>query len=405
LEQRRDAGAELPLGQQRLAQLIESLPVGVFILDPSGRPVYANAAAEELLGRGVTDDDAIDNLNRHYAVYVAGTDELYPNERLPVVRALAGEHVVVDDVEIDRKGERVALEVTATPIFDESGALTFAVAVFQDITARRRAQNALASLNDDLEREVGRRTAQLGRTVEVLEKEIRARHLSEQELLRAKAAAEHANRAKSVFLMNVSHELRTPLHHIIGFNELLAERVDDDHHRKLAETAEASGRDLLGKIDELIELARAEAEPARGSQSRFDFDHVLNEIAGAAGIRCANAVTIGTIQADESLVRRILGDTLQRAGDDATFTVNAGHEGSSRWIVISIPSPALTSRLRAISHLFGEPASSQESRFLQKEIDMRLAIARAQLRKIGGDIIAVADSDVVEIVFPLATAA
>ncbi len=386
-------------------QLIESLPVGVYILDAAGRAVYANAAAEELLGRGITSEDVADNLNQRYAAYIAGTREPYPNERTPILLALTGKQTVVDDMEIERDGERIALEVTATPIFDEDGALTFAVAVFQDITARRRAQDELASLNDVLEREVGRRTAQLARTVEVLEKEIRARHLSEQELMRAKAAAEQANRAKSLFLMNVSHELRTPLHHIIGFNELLAERVVDAGQSKLARTAEASGRELLGKIDELIELARAEAGPASGSQSRFDFDHVLNEIAGAAGLRCANAVIVGTMQADEGLVRSILTDTLQRAGDEATFSVSAEHEGSSRWIVISVPSAELTERLRAISHLFGESAPSEESRFLQREIDMRLAIARARLRKLGGDIVIVPDSDVTRIVFTTATAA
>lgn len=405
MDQRWHIGGVIPLGPERLAQLIESLPVGVFILDAGGRAVYANAAAEELLGRGITSEDAADNLNQRYAAYVAGTSNPYPNERMPIVRALTGEQTFADDIEIDREGERIALEVTATPIFDESGALTFAVAVFQDITARRRAQAELASLNDVLEREVGRRTAQLARTVEVLEKEIRARHLSEQELLRAKSTAEQANRAKSLFLMNVSHELRTPLHHIIGFNELLAERVADPGQSKLARTAEASGRDLLGKIDELIELARAEAGPSSGSQSRFDFDHVLNEIAGAAGLRCADAVTVGTMQADEALVRSILADTLRRAGEDATFSVTAEHEGSARWIVISVPSAELAERLRAISHLFGESVPSEESRFLQREIDMRLAIARARLRKLGGDIVIVPDSDVTRIVFAPATAA
>jgi PAS domain S-box-containing protein len=400
--------AELPVGPQRLAQLIDSLPVGVFILDAAGQAVYANAAAEDLLGRSPAAGDAAENLNERYAAYVAGTREPYPNERMPIVRALAGERSVVDDMEVDRRGERVALEVTATPIFDEDGQLAFAVAVFQNITARRRAQDALAELNDDLEREVGRRTAQLARTVEVLEKEIRARHLSEQELLRAKAAAEHANRAKSVFLMNVTHELRTPLHHIIGFNELLAERVADEHQRKLAATAEASGRELLEKIDELIELARAEADPSSattGAATRFDFDDVLHDVASAAGLRCDHAVPVGAVHADEMLVRRILSDTLRRAGEDATFSVTAHHDGGSRRAVISVVSALLSSRLRAIAHLFGELLEIDGSRFLQQDIDMRLAIARAQMRGLGGDIVALPDSDIAQIVFPAASAA
>lgn len=398
MDAHRELGPEGLLGQRRLAQLIEALPVGVFILDAAGRAIYSNAASEELLGRGITGGEEANNLGERYPSYISGTNEPYPTERMPIVRALRGEQSSVDDLEVERHGERIALEVTATPIFDDNGELLFAVAVFQDVTARRRAQDALASLNDDLEHEVGRRTAQLARTVDVLEKEIRARHLSEQELLRAKAAAEQANRAKSVFLMNVSHELRTPLHHIIGFNELLSERVSDARQRHLAETAEASGRELLGKIDELIELARAEADPSTGAATRFDFDHVLHDIAAEAGLRCDHAVPVGTVRADENLVRRILADTLNRAGGDASFSVTA----DAGRAVISIPSATLTTRLRAISHLFGEALASEETRFLQQEIDLRLAIARAQMRKLGGDILALPDSDIAQIVFPAA---
>jgi PAS domain S-box-containing protein len=397
---RRNDGAELPLEPRSLAQLIAELPVGVFILDRLGNAVYSNALAESLLGRVVESSDAVENLSERYAVYVAGTDRLYPTDELPVVRALRGERTVVDDLEIDHHGERVALEVTATPIFNEDGTLLYAVAVFKDITPRRQAQRALAALNEALEDEVARRTAQLRRTVEVLEKEIRARHLSEQELLRAKGSAESANRSKSVFLMNLSHELRTPLGHIIGFTELLAERVADPALQKLARGAESSGRDLLERIDSLIELARAEAETEVAGATRFDFDGMLQEVADAAGVQCAQS-SVGSIQADEETVRRVLAEALQRADLGACLTATAEREGSSRWVVVSVPSVSLRTRLRALGHLFGEHAPPPGAQFRQEEIDIRLAIARAHMRRLGGDITA-SEGDVVKIVFPAA---
>jgi PAS domain S-box-containing protein len=118
-----------------LPQLVEALPVGVFILDAAGDAVYANAAAQELLGRRVSEGDHAENLRERYAAYVAGTNEPYPTHRMPVVRALAGERAHVDDMEIERDGKRVALDVTATPILDEAKRVVSAVAVFQDITA------------------------------------------------------------------------------------------------------------------------------------------------------------------------------------------------------------------------------------------------------------------------------
>lgn len=209
-------------GAEWLPQLIEALPVGVFILDAAGAAVYANWAAQELLGRAIAEGDHAENLRDRYAAYIAGTDEPYPTSRMPIVRALAGERAHVDDMEIDRDGERVAIEVTATPMFDMQHRVAFAVAVFQDITSKKK-------ISEELERRVTARTHDL----------------------------QQALRAKSAFLMNISHELRTPLNHIIGFTDLLAESVDDDRSRKMATIARTSGMELLGKINELIELARS----------------------------------------------------------------------------------------------------------------------------------------------------
>ena len=380
-------GAFRCFAPESLAELIEALPMGVFILDASGSAIYANAAATEILGKGIVDGDRAGDLAVRYSAYIAGTDIPYPTERMPIVRALAGERHFNDDTEIDRNGERIALEVTATPIFDENGQLVYAVAVFQDITARRSAQNELARLNEQLEVEVDRRTAELARTVE--------------ELTRAKAAAEQASRAKSMFLMNVSHELRTPLNHVIGFSELLAERVGDPKHRRLAETAHASGRDLLGRIDELIELARAESQPASASVTRFDFDALVRDVASSAGVPC-HCNGIGTIVADEEIVRRVLSEVLQRAREDPHLSIRADRRDGSNRVVISICSVPLTMRLRALGHLFGEEVPPDQTRFLQQHIDVRLAIARAEMRRAGGDILAAKDQDAVLIVVPVA---
>ena len=112
------ARVELIFGPERMAQVIDALPVGVFILDADGTAVYANAAAERLLGRGILDGDRAGNLSERYAAFVAGTNQPYPDEKLPIVRALQGERATVEDLEIERNGERIPFEVTATPLFD-----------------------------------------------------------------------------------------------------------------------------------------------------------------------------------------------------------------------------------------------------------------------------------------------
>jgi len=70
-----------------------------------------------------------------------------------------------------------------------------------------------------------------------------------------------ANKLKSEFLANMSHEFRTPLNAILGFAELLREKagVDPEKSRRWAENIISSGRSLLNMINDLLDLAKAEA--------------------------------------------------------------------------------------------------------------------------------------------------
>lgn len=85
----------------------------------------------------------------------------------------------------------------------------------------------------------------------------------QQELDTARRAAETANQMKSQFLANVTHELRTPLNAVINFAHLIADEIHgptgDPRYRDYAAQISTSGGDLLALIDELLDLARAEA--------------------------------------------------------------------------------------------------------------------------------------------------
>jgi PAS domain S-box-containing protein len=143
ITKRKRAEEALRESEGRLVQFIEALPVAVFVLDAGGRPCYANQTAQRLLGQGIIPEAQPDQLATIYHAYVAGTDQEYPTARLPVVRALAGETLMVDDMEIRQDGKTIALEVSAAPIFDAQGKIVFAIAAFTDITERKGAEEAL----------------------------------------------------------------------------------------------------------------------------------------------------------------------------------------------------------------------------------------------------------------------
>ena len=74
--------------------------------------------------------------------------------------------------------------------------------------------------------------------------------------------AEEANRAKSTFLANMSHELRTPMNAIIGFSEILGERLDgkiDARYVGFLRSIQQSGQHLLSIINDILDLSKIEA--------------------------------------------------------------------------------------------------------------------------------------------------
>ncbi len=131
---------EVKESERKLTQFLEAMPVGVSVLDASGKPYYGNRVAYQLLGKGVLPETTADQLAEVYQIYIEGTDQTYPKERLPPVRALMGETTTVDDLEIHQGDKIIPLEAWGTPIFDEKGNIAYAMVAFQDITDRKRAE-------------------------------------------------------------------------------------------------------------------------------------------------------------------------------------------------------------------------------------------------------------------------
>jgi signal transduction histidine kinase/CheY-like chemotaxis protein len=150
---------------------------------------------------------------------------------------------------------------------------------------------------------------------------------------------EVASRHKSEFLANMSHELRTPLNAVIGFSEVLIERLFGEVNAKQADYLEdilASGRHLLSLINDILDLSKVEAGHMELEVGRFSLTEALEngltmvrERASRQGVMLSLQVdpTIGTVEADERKVKQVVFNLLTNAvkftGDGGQVDVTA----------------------------------------------------------------------------------
>ncbi len=164
-------------------------------------------------------------------------------------------------------------------------------------------------------------------------RDIRERKRIEDELSRARDAAERANRAKSQFLANMSHELRTPLNSILGFSRMLLKRHEGDltpRQSAFVESMVQSATHLLQVISSVLDLSKIEAGKFEVRLEEIDLAKLVREcvdsfrpLAGAKGLelRLDIPAALPIIRADRTKVRQVILNLLSNA---VKFTSQGG---------------------------------------------------------------------------------
>ena len=187
----------------------------------------------------------------------------------------------------------------------------------------------------------------------VKERSDRIGFVQERAAAEARDRALAANRAKSTFLANMSHELRTPLNAVIGYGEMLQEDMKvaglDDCVADL-EKIVASGKHLLGLINDILDLAKIEAGKVEVLAESFDVRDLVDDVAATVksliernGNRLERVVggAVGSMRSDSMRVRQILMNLLSNAAKftkqgTITIEVRREHAENRDWIVFCV---------------------------------------------------------------------
>lgn len=324
--------------QHQFRQWIDDLPMGVVVLGQNQQPHYYNKSAEELLGPTPAQPQA----------FIAGTDKAYPPEQMPAAKALAGQICQTEDMEIVQDGVRRHMQAWGRPGYNEHGELTFGIAVYEDISARKQL-----------------------------------------DLL------------KNRFVSTVSHELRTPLTSIHGALGLILGNALGDVPPKIQamlQLAEQNSQRLIRLINDILDMQKIEA-----GQMNFQFGKVqlapllATAVAQMTAYALQHKVTIELetvpdeywIWADSNRLMQVLANLLSNAAKfsfaDSTVQIKVQPQGQQLRIAIIDQGCGITEDFKtAIFQPFSQSDTSDG-----RSVDgtgLGLSISKSIVEKHGGSL-------------------
>jgi signal transduction histidine kinase len=211
------------------------------------------------------------------------------------------------------------------------------------------------------------------------------------------ASLERASEAKSRFLASVSHELRTPMNAILGFTDALLAGVDgplNDEQAASLGWVQRGGRDLLGLINEILDLSKIEAGKLTVDAEPFDPRELVEAVvaqhrslAAQKGIRFAwhDAGAPPEVVLDRQRVRQILvnlfGNALKFTMEGEVDVETGGASDSEFHVAVRDTGPGIArDQHEAIFEEFRQAEGASPG------IGLGLAISRRLARVMGGEI-------------------
>ena len=266
--QHHETEAALQVERDRLRTLIDNLPDHIFIKDRNGRFVTVNSTLVLSLGKQ-SEAELVGRSDRE--IFDSATAKIFEADDQRVMTT--GLMLFNREEElVTSEGFRRTILTTKVPLRTTTGEIVGLIGICRDITERK---------------------------------------LAEEELRRAKDAAEVASRAKSDFLANMSHEIRTPMNAVIGMTELLLGTNLQSEQREYLETIRDSADSLLGIINDILDFSKIESGKFELESYPIEVREWLGDAVRTLGIRAHAKKIELAFEIEEAVPQFILGDGLR----------------------------------------------------------------------------------------------
>ncbi|SFL62917.1 Signal transduction histidine kinase [Desulfomicrobium norvegicum] len=152
---------------------------------------------------------------------------------------------------------------------------------------------------------------ELGLVAEALDRMALERRIAQEDLHRAKEAAEDASRSKSEFLANMSHEIRTPLNGVLSMLQLLQTTEPDVEQQEYLEAAIRSTNRLSRLLSDILDLSRIESNKLVIQEESFAFADVRQSIIDIFGVPAHEKGVRLEVRADPRIPAHLFGDEVR----------------------------------------------------------------------------------------------
>jgi len=296
----------LQQSEERFRLLVSGVKdYAIFMLDPKGKIASWNEGAARIKGYR-----AEEIIGKHFSTFYPKEDLDWDKPSYELKQAVREGRFEDEGWRIRKDGSRFWANVVITCIRNADGEVVGFSKVTRDLTERKEAENKIKKMNEELERRVRERTAEL--------------QAANQALKQRTKEAEEASRMKSQFVSNVSHELRTPLNAIIGYTYLIDNICTEagEEPRIALEGIKRNADDLLRLINDVLDLSKIEAGRISVEREEVDLSVLIKELAENMSrltegkplrIDYKAAPDLPLIESDSGKIKQILVNLLSNA--------------------------------------------------------------------------------------------